>query len=113
MAGESPPCRASSRPLAGLRAPGSPASAPAVWFPPVSETAASWLALPSACPLHRAGWWNQPRQLAVDPLPQISKVVLPSRQDSPSLLPRQILETFAKGVSEGQASIPRRTGIAG
>jgi len=56
---------------------------------------------------------NQPRQLAVDPLSKISKIVLPSRQGPQSLLPQEVPDPFAKGVSQGQAPISRRTGIVG
>src|SRR5258708_10221247 len=67
----------------------------------------------SAYPLRSAGWGNQPRQLAMDPLSKISQIVLPSRQGPQSLLPQEVPDSFAKVVPEGQTPVPWRTGIAG
>src|ERR1035441_8390180 len=65
---------------------------------------------PPPYPLRSAGRRNQPRQFALDPLP---KVVLPSRQGPQPLLSQEVSDSLAKSLSEGQAPIPRRTGIVG
>jgi len=67
----------------------------------------------SAYPLRSAGWGNQPRQLAMDPLSKISQIVLPPRQGPRSLLPQQVPDSFAKVVPEGQTPVPWRTGTLG
>src|ERR1035438_9816928 len=68
---------------------------------------------PSAYPLRSAWRRNQPRQLTVDPLPKISKIVLPSRQGAERLFPQGVPDSFAKGLPERQAPVPRRTGPVG
>src|SRR5258708_17170520 len=67
----------------------------------------------SAYPLRSAGWGNQPRQLAMDPLSKISQIVLPSRQGPRALLPEKVPDSFAKVGPEGQTPVPWRTGIVG
>src|SRR5204862_8000679 len=53
------------------------------------------------------------RQLTVDRLSDISQIVPPSRQGPRQLLPQEVPDSFAKGVPEGQAPMPRRTGTVG
>src|ERR1700756_3353502 len=69
--------------------------------------------LSSAYPLRSAGWGNQPRPLAMDPLSKISQIVLPSRQGPRSLLPQEVPDSFAKVVPEGQTPVPWRAAIVG
>ena len=59
------------------------------------------------------GGGNQPRQLAMDPLSKYRKSFFLPGQGPQSLLPQEVPDSSAKGVPEGQTSVPRRTGIVG